>query len=133
MVFNILKDMMVLLDLLGVEFPVIKNAFNNETGRWFKVALEIQQGLKDAALWNPNPDEKGRDDYFQNYRGGGIQDDHIPFLQRGVPILHWIAQPFPDVWHELTDNKDALHFPTIENFTRVVRLLIARYLHLTIP
>ena len=32
---------------------------------------------------------------------GGIEDDHIPFLRLGVPILHVISNPFPRVWHTL--------------------------------
>ena len=30
-----------------------------------------------------------------------IDDDHAPFLKRGVPVLHLIPYPFPDVWHTL--------------------------------
>ena len=30
---------------------------------------------------------------------GKISDDHLPFLDRGVPILHLIPSPFPSVWH----------------------------------
>ena len=26
-------------------------------------------------------------------------DDHLPWMERGVPILHLIASPFPSVWH----------------------------------
>lgn len=32
---------------------------------------------------------------------GGVDDDHKPFLQRGVPVFHVIPIPFPDVWHKL--------------------------------
>jgi hypothetical protein len=28
-------------------------------------------------------------------------DDHLPFLHRGVSVLHVIAEPFPRVWHTL--------------------------------
>jgi hypothetical protein len=28
-------------------------------------------------------------------------DDHLPFLRRGVSVLHVIAEPFPRVWHTL--------------------------------
>jgi len=28
-------------------------------------------------------------------------DDHLPFLHRGVSVLHVIAEPFPHVWHTL--------------------------------
>jgi glutaminyl-peptide cyclotransferase len=32
---------------------------------------------------------------------GWIGDDHEPFLNKGVSVLHVIAQPFPHVWHTL--------------------------------
>ncbi|KAF8919096.1 hypothetical protein BGZ58_004700, partial [Dissophora ornata] len=32
---------------------------------------------------------------------GGVDDDHRPFLEKGVPILHIIPTPFPYVWHTL--------------------------------
>lgn len=34
--------------------------------------------------------------------GGGIDDDHRPFLKRGVSVLHVISTPFPHVWHKLS-------------------------------
>lgn len=37
---------------------------------------------------------------------GGIEDDHIPFLRRGVEILHIIASPFPQVWHTIRVRAD---------------------------
>lgn len=32
---------------------------------------------------------------------GRIEDDHIPFLRRGVSVLHLIPERFPVVWHTL--------------------------------
>jgi hypothetical protein len=32
---------------------------------------------------------------------GYIEDDHLPFLRRGVSVLHVISEPFPYVWHQL--------------------------------
>lgn len=32
---------------------------------------------------------------------GFIEDDHVPFMKKGVSILHIIAYPFPRVWHTL--------------------------------
>lgn len=37
---------------------------------------------------------------------GGIDDDHRPFLQRGVPVFHVIPLPFPHVWHTLEVRTD---------------------------
>lgn len=32
---------------------------------------------------------------------GAIEDDHIPFVRKGVPVVHLIAAPFPSVWHTI--------------------------------
>jgi hypothetical protein len=33
---------------------------------------------------------------------GYMGDDHVPFLHRGVSVLHVITEPFPSVWHRLS-------------------------------
>lgn len=44
---------------------------------------------------------------MQNGRTG-IDDDHRPFKELGVPIVHVIPVPFPKVWHKQTDNEKAI-------------------------
>ena len=54
---------------------------------------------------------------FQRRRGSRIEDDHLPFYNRGLRnILHLIATPFPDVWHTENDTVDNLDFDRIEQF-----------------
>lgn len=57
-----------------------------------------------------------------------VEDDHIPFLKRGVPILHLITVPFPRVWHTAADNEGTLDYNTIDHLTTVVRVFVAQYL-----
>lgn len=119
--------MMILLDLLGAK-PVTLYSYFQETAHWYNIMMQSEQQLKRSNLW------KGRDSkgIFQaRQMFGGVEDDHIPFLQRGVDILHLIPSPFPTVWHTERDNKAALDFNTIENLNKVFRLFVARYLHLT--
>lgn len=59
-----------------------------------------------------------------------VEDDHIPFVKQGVPVIHLIPLPFPPVWHKLTDNADALHYPTIDNLVSIIRVFVAQYLNL---
>lgn len=60
----------------------------------------------------------------------GILDDHIPFLQRGVPIVHLIPTPFPDIWHEMGDNADCIDYETVSNLNHIMRLYVVEYLNL---
>ena len=59
--------------------------------------------------------------------GYRIQDDHTPFLQRQVPILHLIPSPFPRVWHTFNDNRQALHWDTIYDLTLVLTRFVTAY------
>ncbi|CAG2215051.1 QPCT [Mytilus edulis] len=62
--------------------------------------------------------------------GGGIEDDHIPFLRKGVKILHLISSPFPRVWHTMGDDETAIDYDVTDNFNRIFRTFVANYLRL---
>ena len=69
--------------------------------------------------------------FFQSgYFPAEIEDDHLPFKRRNVPILHLIANPFPEEWHTIGDNRDALSFSRIANFNKILRIFTAEYLHM---
>ncbi len=62
---------------------------------------------------------------------GTIEDDHVPFLQRGVPILHLISTPFPPGWHSEGDNLASLDENSIEDLAAIFRVFLASILNLT--
>ena len=47
-------------------------------------------------------------DAFVDEVGPPIFDDHIPFLQRGIPMIDLIQTPFPESWHTTSDTIDRL-------------------------
>ena len=61
-----------------------------------------------------------------------IDDDHKPFLKRGVPILHLITIPFPNVWHTKNDDINHLHFPTIVTLIDIFHDFLIESLNLKI-
>lgn len=61
-----------------------------------------------------------------------IEDDHIPFMKRGVPIVHAIVSPFPDVWHKLTDDESAIDYQSVSDLLKVFGFFAAEYLHLSV-
>ncbi|NXF93370.1 QPCTL protein, partial [Eubucco bourcierii] len=61
---------------------------------------------------------------------GPVEDDHLPFLQRGVPVLHLIPTPFPHTWHTLEDTEANLHPPTVEDLSRILVVFVAEFLKL---
>jgi len=98
---------LILLDLLGAPKPLIRSYYPS-TGWLFDAMVSAERRLGEAGAFNePNKDAwKTWDSFFVPRSGyahafGHIEDDHIPFLKRGVNILHVIAAPFPHVWHSL--------------------------------
>uniref|UniRef100_A0A5F9CBX7 Glutaminyl-peptide cyclotransferase n=1 Tax=Oryctolagus cuniculus TaxID=9986 RepID=A0A5F9CBX7_RABIT len=123
-----LKDLLVLLDLIGASNPTFPNFFSN-TARWFNRFKAIEQELHELGLLKDHSLER---QYFQNFGYGGlIQDDHIPFLRKGVPVLHLIPSPFPEVWHSMDDDEGSLDESTIDNLNKILQAFVAEYLHLS--
>ncbi|ERE68151.1 glutaminyl-peptide cyclotransferase isoform 2 [Cricetulus griseus] len=83
-----LKDLLVLLDLIGAANPTFPNFFPRTT-RWFNRLQAI-----------------------------------------GVPVLHLIASPFPEVWHTMDDNEENLDESTIDNLNKIIQVFVLEYLHL---
>nr|XP_033811645.1 glutaminyl-peptide cyclotransferase-like protein isoform X2 [Geotrypetes seraphini] len=120
-------SLFVLLDLLGAPEPLILNHFS-ATSYWFDMFISIEKQLHRLGLLQSHPREQF---YFRkDISYGPVQDDHVPFLQRGVPILHLISTPFPRVWHTMDDTEENLHPPTIENLCKIITIFMANYLHL---
>ncbi|XP_048837410.1 glutaminyl-peptide cyclotransferase-like a [Brienomyrus brachyistius] len=118
-------DLFVLLDLIGAPDPLFVNHFDN-TARWFDRLITAEKRLHKLGLLSSHPSEQS---YFRkDVYLGPVQDDHIPFLQRGVPVLHLIATPFPSFWHTLQDTEENMHAPTVENLTKIMMVFLAEYL-----
>ncbi|XP_030570593.1 glutaminyl-peptide cyclotransferase isoform X2 [Drosophila novamexicana] len=115
-------EVLVLLDLIGARNPKFSSFYENTHGLHTSL-VEIEQTLRTAGRL------EGNNKMFLNRPAGGlVDDDHRPFLEENVPILHLIATPFPDSWHTPRDNAANLHWPSIRNFNRVFRNFVYEYL-----
>lgn len=93
----------------------------------------LEKRMRDLGLLESKPmvpfladTEKGVDQFWR----GGIEDDHIPFMTRGVDILHMIPSPFPDVWHKMTDDGEHLDLPTTRDWAMIVTAFAAEWMDL---
>ncbi|GAA5835348.1 hypothetical protein JCM9279_004515 [Rhodotorula babjevae] len=137
---------LVLLDLLGAPNPLLRNFFV-PTGWLFDefvhaeerlgLAGHLWRGLEGAAYTAKKGETGALERSFFVPRGSGvsayagqIEDDHLPFLREGVPIVHLISVPFPRVWHTIKDDADALDLPTVKAWALIIRLAVAEYLGL---
>ncbi|RWS24760.1 glutaminyl-peptide cyclotransferase-like isoform X1 [Leptotrombidium deliense] len=121
-------ELFVLLDLIGAPNPSFLSQFKN-TQSLFKQLIDIQKQLNKLALFETSGGEEVN--YFKTKEGNGeVQDDHLPFLRRNVPIVHLICTPFPSVWHTDADNADNLDEASINNILKVLQIFIVQYLSL---
>ncbi|XP_063900136.1 glutaminyl-peptide cyclotransferase-like isoform X2 [Zophobas morio] len=120
-------ELFVLLDLLGAADPQFF-CTDRTSLRSFIEFSRIESVLKTNGLL-----DKHTTSYFQNphitYYDNKIQDDHIPFKVRNVSVVHLIPVPFPQVWHTLSDNFEALDLPTISNLLKILIGYVAEYTH----
>ncbi|CAM5173242.1 unnamed protein product, partial [Eretmochelys imbricata] len=87
-----------------------------------------EKRLHQLGLLQPHPWEQM---YFQREPAyGPVEEDHVPFLRKGVPVLHLIATPFPWVWHTMEDTEQNLHPQTVENLCKILAAFLAKYLWL---
>jgi hypothetical protein len=139
---------LVLLDLLGAKSPQIPSYFHPTAWLHDKVRSAQRRLLDAKAFWPPNESSRSGEDWFNGHSWGGIEDDHLPFLAGGVPVLHLIPSPFPRVWHtmgvscsansaqtkteplSLQDDASALDYGTDYGWAMIMRLFVAEYLGL---
>lgn len=122
-------DLMILLDLIGGDSPdnmMFRNAHAATSAHYEKME-EIETKLKEGNLFNDG--YKGRF-FYKKAPKWSIEDDHIPFLDRGVPILHLISVPFPNKWHTLEDTCENVNFDSVDNLNKILRVFVAHYFKL---
>ncbi|KAI5808799.1 peptidase M28 [Peziza echinospora] len=131
-------DLFLLLDLLGSRDPHVPSFF--KTTHWaYKAMSDLEHRLRELGVFKTGKRKADRSENFLYQPdkkpaefgwGGGVQDDHIPFLKKGVDILHIIPLPFPRVWHELDDNGENLHMDTVHDWAMLTTAFAAEWFEL---
>lgn len=106
-------DALVLVDMPGDPDLTVHREGNSErhAPRLTNLAFEVADHV-DA-------------DAFVNESGRAITDDHVGFLERGVPAVDLIhnepglGNPFPDTWHTTDDTMENLSPASLEQVARV--------------
>ncbi|KAK4136795.1 hypothetical protein BT67DRAFT_448094 [Trichocladium antarcticum] len=126
-------SLFVLLDLLGAPEPNVPSYFLKTHWAYQKMAtIEARLralGVLEAKTRKPFLPESNKE-ARQFYGRGYVADDHVPFMRRGVDILHLIPSPFPSVWHTMDDDGAHLDVPTIRDWTRIVTAFVAEWMDL---
>lgn len=125
-------SLFVLLDLLGASDPHVPSYF--PTTHWaYRNLARIEDRMRQLRLLESTP--RGHflpeaDKEARQFRPGFVQDDHVPFMDRGVSILHIIPTPFPWVWHRMEDDGEHLDGPTVQDWARLMTAFVAEWMDL---
>ncbi|KAI9834611.1 MAG: hypothetical protein M1826_000013 [Phylliscum demangeonii] len=131
----------VLLDLLGAPEPQVPSYFR--TTHWAYAHLaRLEARLRALHLFrsgpphhhpfltSPHADANAHDANDIHAPAVMVLDDHLPFMQRGVDILHLIPTPFPDVWHTPLDDGAHLDLDTVCDWARLLAAFVAEWFEL---
>ncbi len=140
-------ELFLLLDLLGSARPNVPSYFKST--HWaYRHMARVEERLRNLGLMKSSPNHASNlakstnkkpraEPHFlpetnkaDAYLGGWVQDDHTPFLVRGVEVLHLIPLPFPKVWHEISDDGEHLDMDTVEDWTKLVMAFTAEWMEL---
>ncbi|KAI0377754.1 peptidase family M28-domain-containing protein [Hypomontagnella monticulosa] len=122
-------SLFVLLDLLGAANPKVPSFF--QTTHWaYQGMATIEDRMRKLGLLESNPQAPFLPDHdkMPTFSRGSIDDDHRPFMARGVPILHVIPNPFPGVWHKMEDDGEHLDMPTVRDWSKIVTAFALEFL-----
>lgn len=117
-------EVLVVLDLIGTADTTFC-MYNRQLSHHYQAMIKYEK-----AYLNQNGLSSTRNsNAFKNvhYPLRFIEDDHVPFMQRGVPILSLLAYPFPKVWHTVDDNYTAINFPKTRQILYVLEEFVANY------
>jgi len=103
-------EAMILLDFIADKRLRIPRESNSDIELWGKLRAAARR--------------VGAARHFPDDTQGAISDDHIPFLDRGVPSIDLIDFDFP-CWHETCDDLSAVSRESLDVSGETVRQLLA--------
>lgn len=123
-------SLFILLDLLGSANPRVPSYFQSTHWAYAHMAtLESRLrslGLLRAAPAAPFLPDSGKTVFSRSF----VEDDHVPFMERGVDILHIIPTPFPGVWHTIDDDGEHLDLDTVHDWAQITTAFVAEWMDL---
>lgn len=124
-------DLFVLLDLMGGDQSQFMNYFPQSTSNVYNMLSKIETILRKKNLIS-----KKTPYYFADSKAYGqyalVEDDHLPFLNENVPVLHMIPSPFPSVWHTPRDNVQNLNVNHVQDMRVIMKYFLLQILNVRI-
>lgn len=114
-------DLFLLLDLIGAPDTNFKLRINSTSSYYQRLVQLEDQLIKTGILKATRPIY--RLEYQQD-----VEDDHKPFLEFDVPVIHLISADYPAVWHLPGDVEERIDYKIAEQANLVLRMFIVEYL-----
>lgn len=109
----------VLLDGLGSVNPIIPS-YLLLTHWAYKAMASLEERLRKLGLLETSPLSSFLPNSKEGISKAEIEDDYVPFMDRGVPFLHLLPLPLPPNRHDLDDDGDHLHLPTVRDWAKII-------------
>lgn len=92
----------------------------------------VESRLRDMSILHSKPGRQFLSDFnkLPHLFGNFILDDHVPFMARGVEVLHIIPTPFPKVWHRMEDDGEHLDLDTTNDWAVIVTAFVGEWMDL---
>ncbi|QLQ78427.1 hypothetical protein HG537_0A06740 [Torulaspora globosa] len=117
-------DLFVLMDLLGSNEQQPVHSYYRSSHRHYTALSQIEDLISGTQIKWLDPAETK----YVELNDPIIDDDHRPFYEAGIPILHLIPFPFPSTWHTLDDNFDNLDEGSIQKWALMMSQFVLDFL-----
>nr|XP_017021161.1 glutaminyl-peptide cyclotransferase [Drosophila kikkawai] len=107
-------ELFLLLDLIGSPDTSFK-LLNKRTFSYYKRLVELERRIVKTGIL------QRKEHIFQMEYGQDIKDDHLPFLEQEVPVVHLIANKFPKV-------EKAIDYQIVEQVDLVLRMFVVEFM-----
>lgn len=107
-----------------IEFMLLLDMVGEADGQRFRLEANSLASAPDqvVAIWQI-AGALGYSDYFAAERRGPITDDHVPFIQQGIPAVDIIDLAYP-YWHTVGDTLDKISAESLDRVGDVVEIYL---------
>lgn len=108
------------LENTDIRFMILVDMVGDMMQRFPKeLRSHLEANSVTTGLWNL-AQEMGYGDNFPTFVRGSIIDDHVPFLNRGIPAVDIIDLDYPH-WHTTQDTLDKISAESLERVGRLIQ------------
>ncbi|KAH8296431.1 hypothetical protein KR054_005992, partial [Drosophila jambulina] len=114
-------ELFLLLDGIGAAHSFI-HMLIGDTWRYSQRLVDLEKRIIETEIL------QRKNHIFYLVNDQDVRADHYPFLEQDVPVIHFIAQNNPKVWHNIGALEDPIDYEIVEQVDLVLRIFLVEYL-----